>query len=143
MPWDTIDCRTKKNVIVCPAEPIRRWSTTGSLLVAEGLRVQPPEMLLDEIFRRWKRPTGINSDFFRMRDIIDHARGVPCSTRRDRWSDAGEDIRALRKIACDGPLSISPSSVPLVSASLSVAMVKPEDGNLRMKKKGTNNMGPR
>ena len=32
------------------------------------------EILLAEIFRRWKRPTGINSDFFRMRDIQDHAR---------------------------------------------------------------------
>lgn len=57
-----------------------------------------------------------------------------------RWSEAGEDIRALRRMAADGPLACAESSRPLLTASLSAAMVVNDDqGNTRLKKKGTNN----
>ena len=41
------------------------------------------------------------------------------------------DIRALRQLAVDGPLSAEVESRPLLAASLSVAMVKNDDaGNV-------------
>ena len=47
--------------------------------------------------------------------------------RVTRWSEASEDIRAVRKIAADGPLACEESSRLLVAASLSAAMVKNDD----------------
>ena len=59
--------------------------------------------------------------------------------RLARWSDASEDIRAVRRLAADGPLSVSPESRDLVSASLAVAMVKNDDqGSVRLTKAGSN-----
>ena len=61
-------------------------------------------------------------------------------SRRTRWSEAAEDIRALRKLAADGPLSCEPASRALLSASLSGALVINDDqGNVRLRKKGVNN----
>lgn len=57
-----------------------------------------------------------------------------------RWREASENIRALRRIAADGPLACEDSSRRLVAASLSVAMVKNDDqGSVRLVKRGTNN----
>ena len=124
-----------------PAGTYRALHHNGSLLVAEGLRVQPAAQLLDAVFNKWGRPVGFNADRFRVDDLRDHARGVPVSPRMTRWSESGEDIRALRKIAADGPLSVSAGSRGLLTASLSAAMVKPDDsGNVRMVKKSTNNV---
>ena len=66
--------------------------------------------------------------------------GIPLEPRISRWSSAAEDIRALRKLASDGPLAIPKSSRLLIAASLSAAEVKNDDaGNVRMVKRGTNN----
>ena len=60
--------------------------------------------------------------------------------RRTRWSEASEDIRALRKGAADGPLSVEPGSRDLLAASLSVATVKSDDaGSVRLVKKSSDN----
>ena len=68
--------------------------------------------------------------------------GCPVTERVTRWSDAAADIRGLRKVVRDGPLSCPPSSRALVAASLAVAMVKNDDaGNFRLMKKGQNNTG--
>ena len=57
-----------------------------------------------------------------------------------RWGEAASDIRALRKVALDGPLSCAEGLRPLLTASLSAAMVKNDDqGNTRLVKRGTNN----
>ena len=57
-----------------------------------------------------------------------------------RWSESSEDIRALRKMAGDGPLAVDPGSAPLLEASLAVAAVKNDDaGNVRLQKRGSNN----
>ena len=54
-----------------------------------------------------------------------------------RWSESSEDIRALRKMAKDGPLSVDPGSAALLEASLAVASVKNDDaGNVRLQKRG-------
>ena len=57
-----------------------------------------------------------------------------------RWSESSEDIRALRKMARDGPLSVENGSAALLEASLAVASVKADDaGNVRLQKRGSNN----
>ena len=49
-------------------------------------------------------------------------------------------MKALRRQALDGPLSVDPGSRALLTASLSAAMVANDDaGNVRMVKKSTNN----
>ena len=55
---------------------------------------------------------------------------------------AAEDIRALRKLALDGPLSVELASRNLIGASLAAAMVKNDDqGSVRLQKRGSNNTG--
>ena len=133
--------KNRKSATVFQKGTYRMLYQNGSLMVAEGLRVQPAAQLIDEVFRKWGRPTGISCDRFRVTDLQDCVRGVSLSTRMTRWSESGEDIRALRKIAGDGPLSVSPGSAALIGASLSAAMVKPDDsGNVRMVKRSTNNL---
>lgn len=118
----------------------RKLVETGALRVAEGLRVQPPAQLIDMIFARWGRPVSITCDRFRLLELADCAQGVPLLPRVSRWSEASADIRALRKIARDGPLAVVEGARPLLAASLSVTTVKTDDaGNSRLVKRGTNN----
>ena len=72
--------------------------------------------------------------------MTDCVNGTPLVPRVTRWSEASEDIRALRKIAADGPLACEESSRLLVAASLSAVLVKNDDqGSMRLVKRGTNN----
>ena len=65
---------------------------------------------------------------------------APLVPRRARWSEAAEDIRATRKMAKDGPLSVAAGSRDLLTASLAVATVKSDDqGSTRMVKKDSDN----
>ena len=113
---------------------------TGALRIADGLRVQPPGHLVSAMLERWGRPARIVCDRFRLNELADCARGVPLHPRRSRWSESGADIRALRRLAKDGPLSCVPGARHLVAASLSAAMVKNDDaGNTRLLKRGSNN----
>ena len=113
--------------------------SAGLLHVADGLRVQPPSMLADLITETWGPPAGVVADRFRISDLADA--GLPgLEPRMTRWSESSEDIRALRKMAKDGPLSVDPGSAPLLEASLSVSAVKNDDsGNVRLQKRGSNN----
>ena len=125
-----------------PGGTYRKLVQSGSLRIAEGLRVQPPAQLVDMIFARWGRPVSITCDRFRLNELADCARGVPLHPRVSRWSESSSDIRAVRKLARDGPLSCDESSRLLVAASLSAALVKNDDsGNTRLVKRGTNNTG--
>lgn len=125
-----------------PGGSYQRLVDNGSLRIAEGLRVQPPAQLIEAIREEWGTPANneITCDFFRLADLQDCIGRIRVITRRTRWSEAGEDIRALRKMMKDGPLSVTKNARGLLSASLSAAMVKPDDsGNVRMVKRGTNN----
>ena len=119
----------------------RRLALSGALRVAEGLRVQPPAELWRAVCAAWGRPARVLCDRFRLPELHDVVRGaVPLFPRISRWSESSEDIRALRKIAADGPLAVAPESRGLLTASLAVAMVANDDaGNVRMQKRGTNN----
>ena len=123
-----------------PPGTYRRLAQGGALRVATGLRVQPPAELHRAALAAWGRAEVILCDRFRLGELQDVVGSTPLSPRVARWSEAASDIRALRKLAADGPLSCAESSRSLLTASLSVAMVVNDDqGNTRLKKKGTNN----
>ena len=124
-----------------PAGTYRRLYERGVLDVAEGLRVQPSAALWDAIRERWGIPVLVVCDRFRLAELQD-AMGGACvlEPRVTRWSEAAADIRALRRIVRDGPLTVEESTRPLLAASLSEAYVKNDDqGNTRLAKRGPNN----
>ncbi len=119
----------------------RKLAQSGALRVAEGLRVQPPAELWRAVSETWGRVEVVFCDRFRLAELQDVVGGgVPIVPRIARWSEASEDIRAVRKFAKDGPLAVDPGSRRLLAASLAVAMVANDDqGNTRLAKRGTNN----
>ena len=111
----------------------------GLLLIADGVRVPPITFLVEQMMTRFGGCTRAVADRFRFNELLD-AGLHPVEPRVTRWSEAAEDIRALRKLVGDGPLSFAESSQPLIAASLSRAMVKNDDaGNTRLVKRGNNN----
>ncbi len=122
-----------------PAGTYARLVANGTLTVAEGLRVPPPRLLIERIGDTWGSPASIICDRFRVSELKDCCKH-PVTERVTRWSEAAADVRALRKMAKDGPLSCPPECRDLVTASLAVATVKNDDqGNCRIEKRGTNN----
>ena len=123
-----------------PTGTYQRLYDLGLLRVADGLRVPPPQMLIDAIKQEWGTPGVIVADRFRESELRDVTGGIPLETRVTRWSEAASDIRGLRKIARDGPMSITPESEQLVAASLAVAWIRNDDaGSSRLVKRGHNN----
>ena len=113
----------------------------GSLRIATGLRVQPPAALMHAIADAWGLPEVVVCDRFRLAELQDCSpRGLQIEPRVSRWSESSEDIRALRRMAADGPLACAEGSRDLLTASLGVAMAASDDaGNVRLIKKGFNN----
>ena len=123
-----------------PRGTYQKLIDSGTLMVSQGLRVPPPSDLIQAATEQWGKPEVILCDRFRLGELQDCAPTIPISARVARWSEASEDIRALRKLSVDGPLSCAPGSRSLLAASLSVAMVKTDDaGSVRLIKKGSNN----
>ena len=122
-----------------PRGTYARLVASGRLAVAAGVRVPAPAGLVERVMA-W-RPAAIVCDRFRLAELQDVIAGrVRLVPRVARWSDAAEDIRALRRAAADGPLAVERSSRPLVEASLAAAMVANDDqGNTRLVKRGSNN----
>ena len=109
---------------------------SGRLTVSEGLRVPPAEMLVKRIGTEWGTPAVVGCDLFRLNDLKDSSLSCPLVTRRARWSEAAFDIRSLRKLAKDGPLSCDEEAESMVLWSLTAAKVKPDDaGSIRMVKR--------
>ena len=124
-----------------PAGTYSKLYDMGQLEVADGLRVQPPAALWDMIRTTWGKPQVVVLDRFRLAEFEDAVkRGARLEPRVSRWSESSFDIRALRQMALDGPLSVDADSQALLATSLSQAMVKSDDaGNTRLVKKGNNN----
>ena len=117
-----------------------RLVDAGLLHVAEALRVPPVPLLLDAVRAAWGPPDHIICDRFRLPELLDAARGVQVVPRVTRWSEASEDIRALRKLFLDGPIVPTVACRPLVIASLAAAMVRHDDqGSTRLVKSDPNN----
>lgn len=113
----------------------------GGLQIAKGLRLQPPSELWRTVRDTWGAPESVICDRFRLSELHDCVNGAPVVPRVSRWSEAAFDIRSLRKLAADGPLTVAEPSRLLLAASLSVALVKNDDqGNTRLAKRGTNNL---
>ena len=124
-----------------PPGTYRRLAQGGSLHVATGLRVQPPAALHEAATASWGRADAIFCDRFRLAELQDCVNGsTPLVPRVARWSEASEDIRALRKMAADGPLACAEESRDLMTASLASALVLNDDqGSVRLRKRGSNN----
>ena len=106
---------------------------SGQLRVAEGLHVPPVALLWAFILDSWGAPARVICDRFRMLELTDSI-GSTCTIepRISQWSESSFDIRALRKLVSDGPLSVADGR-ELLSASLAVAQVKnDESGNVRI-----------
>ena len=126
-----------------PKGTYARLVQEGSLSVSEGLRVQPPAQLHKRALEAWGSPDGILCDRFKYNELQDCVGNVPLIPRVWQWSTAAEDIRALRKLAKDGPLTIEHRSRNLLTASLTAAMVENDrSGNYRLTKRDpANNTG--
>ena len=105
------DLEAQERRDLVPKGMYARLAEAGVLRVADGLRVQPPALLWDCVRELWGGALALVCDRFRLPDLFDATGGqVPLVPRVTRWSESSEDIRALRKFASDGPLSISPES---------------------------------
>ena len=124
-----------------PRGTYERLAAAGVLSTDGDWRVPRVETLTARALA-W-RPAVVVCDRFRLGELQDaigtRAAVVP---RIARWSSCAEDIRALRRLALDGPLSVEPGAAALLRASLSVAVVKSDDqGNTRIAKSGSHNTG--
>ena len=124
-----------------PAGTYQRLVDSGILAVADGLRVPTVRHLWERVLEAWGKPSYVVLDRFRLSEFRDAVKGgVKVEPRVTRWSEASFDIRALRKMARDGPLSCEVESRNLLTASLSVAGVVSDDaGNTRQVKRGSKN----
>ena len=112
----------------------------GLLYLADGLQVQSVGQLWDIVRDTWGRPKVLIADRFREKELSDTVKGCRIESRVTRWSDAAFDIRALRRLAKDGPLAVAEESRTLLQASLAVSTVLNDDaGNFRLVKKGSHN----
>ena len=122
-----------------PSGTYQRLVDDGTLRIADGLRVQPPRMLIEHLTDAWGVPASIVADRFRVKELLDASTGISVDGRVTRWSEASDDIRSLRRLCKDGPFSLAESSRGLVAAGLSVATVKSDDsGNSRLVKSNQN-----
>ena len=127
-----LDAQEKRDRV--PAGTYTRLADAGVLQTDGERRVPRPEALMGHILS-W-RPEVIICDRFRLPELQDCRVPVPIIPRVTRWSEAAEDIRALRKYALDGPMSVAPRSRALIEASLAVAEVKNDDqGSTRLVKR--------
>ena len=124
-----------------PTGTYHRLVADGVLTTDGDLRVPRVKTLVDRMLTA--RPRTITCDRFRLSELQD-AVGGRCRVepRGQRWSEASEDIRALRRLALDGPLSVEGRSRHLLAASLAASKVESDDqGSLRLIKSSSTNSG--
>ena len=117
-----------------PRGTCARLVADGTLHVAEGLHIPPAALVADKVLD-W-RPSVVICDRFRLPELRDAIRGrVPIVPRVGQWSEASEDIRALRRLALDGGMNVAPAARRLVARSLGESTVEADtSGNLRLTK---------
>ena len=120
-----------------PAGTYRKLYDRGVLAVDEGRRVQSVEELWRMVVAAWGEPVLTICDRFRLNELVD-ALGpyVPIEPRVTRWSEASYDIRALRKGVKDGPLTVAPDALGLLTVSLAASKIENDTGgNMRLIKR--------
>ena len=124
-----------------PSGTYTKLQSIGALSVTQGLRVQPPSALWEAICNRWGVPVKIVCDRFRLAELQDAVNGAcKIEPRVTQWSSSSADIRAIRKICRDGPLSVDPGSRSLLVVSMGAAYVQNDNaGNSRLIKKSSDN----
>ncbi len=114
----------------------RKLHADGVLLVEEGLRTSRIATLLEHLDDERIVPEAMFADRFLYETLQDIVRGRwPLVDRKTRWSEATADISAFRRLVADGPMSIAPESRALARVSLTEAMVKIEETNMRIVKR--------
>ena len=129
-----------------PAGTYARLVESGALLLARDREVPRPRQLVDAVVGRWGLPYCVVCDKLKVptlrSDFSDVGFPAPLVVRRGLWSEANADIFAFRRLAKDGPMAVEGRSRGLLTASLAASMVGPDKhGNLRMEKRGSNNVG--
>ena len=120
-----------------PAGTYGKLYDRGVLAVDEGRRVQSVEELWRMVVAEWGEPVLTICDRFRLNELVD-ALGpyVAIEPRITRWSEASYDIRALRKGVKDGPLTVAPDALGLLTVSLAASKIENDTGgNMRMIKR--------
>ena len=124
-----------------PTGTYHRLVADGVLTTDGDLRVPRVKTLVDKMLAA--RPRSITCDRFRLSELQDAVGGrCPVAPRGQRWSESAEDIRALRRLALDGPLAVEERSRHLLAASLAASKVESDDqGSLRLVKSSSTNSG--
>ena len=120
-----------------PSGTYRKLYDRGVLAVDEGRRVQSVEELWRMVVAAWGEPVLTLCDRFRLNELVD-ALGpyVPIEPRVTRWSEASYDIRALRKGVKDGPLTVAPDALGLLTVSLAASKIENDSaGSMRLVKR--------
>ena len=126
-----------------PTGTYSRLVDIGVLDVARGLYVPPVPVLVQWLLAAWGVPLMVVADRFRVNELRDSGLPCPLLPRVSNYSESSFDIRALRKMARDGPLSCPADSEKLILESLLAAAVKPDtSGNVKLEKSdGTSQTG--
>ena len=123
-----------------PGGTYQRLVEAGTLIPITGMHDPDPSNLVREVETRWGEIPYVCSDWYRRLALGDAAPHWNIETRRGGWEEASEDIGGLRRQASDGTLAVADGSRELLTWSLSVARVKPDDrGNIRLIKGDMNN----
>ena len=133
-----IEAQEKRDRV--PGGTYQRLVEAGTLIPIAGLLDPPPSTLVREVENRWGDVAYVCSDWYRRLAVADAAPNWSIETRRGGWEEASEDIGGFRRQARDGCLAVASESRELLTWSLSVARVKPDDrGNIRLLKGDNNN----
>ena len=133
-----IKAREKRDRV--PGGTYQRLVEAGTLIPITGLMDPDPSHLVREVEARWGEVDYVCSDWYRRLALGDAAPHWNIETRRGGWEEASEDIGGLRRQASDGCIAVDSTSRELLTWSLSVARVKPDDrGNIRLIKGDMNN----
>lgn len=119
-----------------PTGTYTRLADTGALVVAEGYR-RPPADLVGDVVRGYE-PAGVFCDKDRLGELYDA--GIDPISCLPGWSFWTSAIRQLRLLASNGPLSVPVGSRSLLQASLREAKVENSNaGGHRLVKRRKNN----
>ena len=134
------DIASQERRDLVPRGAYQRLVDAGVLRTAGDLLVPPPSMLTAWIMEAWGTPQVAVSDLFRLNELRDAKMPCELATRRMRWSESSEDIRATRKLAKDAGMSCTPESAMLILESLSHALVQNDSsGSFRLVKRDPSN----